>query len=90
MITKKEQELLVSMLEKPITFKTQNIFKNRCSFYRAIWKLRDMELVYPRQIEVNGRKVKEWRLRLDGVFLARILKKGDENRNNPRKIEAKR
>jgi len=75
MITRREQMLLLDMLNAPITFKSQKIYKNRVSFYKAIWKLRDCELVYNKEIQVNGRVVKEWRLRMDGQLMARIVGK---------------
>lgn len=75
-LTVSEQRLIFSMLNNPITSKTQKIYKNKVSFYRAIWKLRDMELVTCKEITQSHKKIKIWSLTIDGVFLARILKKG--------------
>jgi hypothetical protein len=74
-LSKFEQNLLVKMLNFPINFRTQKIYKNRVNFYKAIWKLRDMELVSNRDIKINGMKAKEWKLTLDGIIIARILTK---------------
>jgi hypothetical protein len=71
-LTLTEQKLIVSMLKGPITTKTQKTYRNRTSFYDAIWKLRDAYLVKNRVLE-NG--LKEWRLTLDGEFLARVFQK---------------
>jgi hypothetical protein len=89
-LLKFEQLLLIRMLDLPINFRTQKIYKNRVNFYKAIWKLRDMKLVFNRDIKINGMKAKEWKLTLDGIIVARILAKGidkDEiqNHNNKHK-----
>jgi hypothetical protein len=82
MLTKYDQLLIIKMLDSPITFRTQKIFKNKVSFYKSIWKLRDKELVFSKEIELNGRVVKEWHLTADGILMARILRKGlNENRD---------
>jgi hypothetical protein len=75
MITRREQILLIEMSNAPVTFKSQKIYKNRVSFYKAIWKLRDCELIYDKEIKLNGRMIKEWRLRMDGQFISKILGK---------------
>jgi hypothetical protein len=90
MLTRKEQELLLVMLKKSITAKEQNIYKSRISFYKAIWKLRNMELIFSNvqnndgsmmNIETGVKWVpgmeKKWKLRRDGTVLARILLKGE-------------
>ena len=74
-LTKKEQLLLIQMADAPVNFRTQKIYKNRVSFYRAVWKLRDKELVANSDIKIDGRQAKEWHLRLDGKLLAKILVK---------------
>jgi hypothetical protein len=86
-LTPKQQKLLISLLDKPLTSKTQNIFKTKESFYKSIWKLRDMELVSAKTIKLSSKEVKEWHLTLDGLVFARILKKGEKIGNSVRKIK---
>jgi hypothetical protein len=74
-LTMMQQLLLISLLNKPLTSKEQKIYKQRVSFYEAIWKLRDMELVTNTTIESNGKR-KQWKLTLDGTIMAKILSKG--------------
>jgi hypothetical protein len=73
-LTMMEQKLLISLL-KPQTSKEQKIYKQRVSFYGAIWKLRDMGLVANSEIKLDGTTAKLWRLTLDGTIMARILSK---------------
>jgi hypothetical protein len=82
-LTKFDQILIIKLLDSPLTFRTQKVFRNKVSFYKSIWKLRDKGLVYSKEIEVNGRISKEWYLTADGILFARILRKGlnVENRN---------
>ena len=75
MLTLHEQKLLVSMLDKPCTSKTQKVYLSRACFYKAIWKLRDAGLVRGKVVEQSDKKIKVWSLTLDGILLARILKK---------------
>jgi hypothetical protein len=64
------------MLEGGITIKSQKIYNSKNSFYKAIWKLRDMLLVTNSgKTEIKGREYNLWKLTLDGIFLARILRK---------------
>jgi hypothetical protein len=74
-LTMMEQRLLVSLLKKPVTSKEQKIYKQRTSFYIACWKLRDIGLISPIPIKINGEKMKLWKLTLDGTIVARILAK---------------
>jgi hypothetical protein len=69
-----EQKLLISLL-KPRTSKEQKIYKQRTSFYGAIWKLRDLGLVANTTLKQNSTITKVWRLTLDGMIMARILSK---------------
>ncbi len=76
-LTPTEQRMLVEMLEKrKISSKEQKFYRSRTNFYRAIWKLRDMELV--RSNSPKAGEVKEWELTLDGIFFARMLRKGEK------------
>jgi hypothetical protein len=74
-LTLMEQKLLIAMSKSPIRSDKQKVYKNRTNFYKAIWKLRDMELIENNDITIDGRKAKEWKLRLDGIFLVKILSK---------------
>jgi hypothetical protein len=62
-------------LENPICSKTQKIYKQRVSFYNAVWKLRNIGLLTNTTIKQNGIKIKLWRPTLDGTIVARILAK---------------
>jgi hypothetical protein len=76
MLTTMEQKLLIKILDLPITFKTQKIYKNRVSFYKAVWRMRNMDLIVCKDVDsMNGRKVKEWHVKPDGWICARILRK---------------
>ncbi|MEM2506259.1 MAG: hypothetical protein QXF61_04365 [Nitrososphaeria archaeon] len=86
-ITLKEQKLLISMLNGKINSKDQKIFKSRMNFYRAIWKLRDMDLVHSKNSKAGD--LKDWELTLDGIFFARILKKSEAYGLHNGKIEKK-
>jgi hypothetical protein len=70
-----EQKLLISLLKKPIQSSEQRIYKQRVSFYNAVWKLRDMGLVANSEIKIDGYKSKLWKLTVDGIIMARILSK---------------
>jgi len=77
------------MLQKPITSSNQNLYKQKLSFYKATWKVKDRELIKYKSFEVNGKKIKEWRLTLDGMILARILIKSDDYDSRNKKQEPK-
>jgi hypothetical protein len=74
-LTSSEQDLLISMLENPLTKSAQKIYKNDKNFYISIWKFRDAELVKCiGEKEIGSkRKQKVWALKLDGIIVARIL-----------------
>jgi hypothetical protein len=74
-LTQKEQLLLLKTLENPISSKNQKIYRQRVSFYKAVWKLRNIGLLTNTTIEQNGIKMKLWKPTLDGVIVARILAK---------------
>jgi hypothetical protein len=70
-----QQKLLVCLLKKPLTSAEQKIYKQRVSFYSAIWKLRDLGLVSNSEIKIGETRIKRWRLTLDGTIMAKILSK---------------
>jgi hypothetical protein len=78
-----EQKLLISLL-KPQTSKEQKIYKQRTSFYGAIWKLRDLGLVTNTEMKLDGTVTKIWRLTLDGMIMARILSKEKTEGKRPK------
>jgi hypothetical protein len=88
-LTPKQQKLLITLLDKPLTSKTQSVFKTKESFYKTIWKLRDMELVRAKTIRLSSKEIKEWHLTVDGFIFAKILKKGEKVGNNNGKAEGK-
>jgi hypothetical protein len=79
-LTQKEQLLLIKALENPLSSKNQKIYKQRVSFYNAVWKLRNIGLLANTTIKINGIKIKLWKPTLDGIIIARILSKLPEQR----------
>jgi hypothetical protein len=67
-----EQKLLISMLKGPTTSRIQKTYRNKTSFYDAIWKLRDAELITNKTLP---NFMKEWKLTTDGEIFAKILAK---------------
>jgi len=80
-LTMMEQNLLKILLKKPLMSSEQKIYKQRVSFYGAIWKLRDMGLVANSEVKLDGTTAKLWKLTLDGTIMARILAKEVEKKN---------
>ena len=69
MLTKTQQLLIVSMLEKNLTSKNNRLYKSR-AFYRTTSYLRRNKIINSRKIDNRS---KEFELSMKGTLLARIL-----------------
>ena len=70
---KNNEILLLKEIKKhgKVTRKSQSIYLSRLGFYLAVWKLRDMNLVYP----TKNNNAKEWRLTKKGERIVGLITK---------------